>query len=57
MAHFYNKNQQSQLNAFNSGEMFTSSNRGCKVKENTYMGVLDMFRRVLKNIHATDIWA
>lgn len=57
MAQICNKNNQSSGNAFNGHKMFVGSAAEASTKEITYCGVLNIFRKVFKNITNSDLFA
>lgn len=57
MAQICNKNNQSSANTFDGHKMFVGSAGAVDAKEATYLGVLNMFRKVFKNITNSDLFA
>lgn len=57
MVQICNKNNQSSGNAFNGHKMFVGSAAEASTKEITYCGVLNIFRKVFKNITNSDLFA
>ena len=54
MAQICNKNNQTTVNAFNSHKMFVNGIEVCRSKESIYYNVLDVFKKVFKNIKNDD---
>lgn len=51
MAQFYEKNEIHPRNTFDSTQMFLSESEVAKLNGTTYLGVLNVFRKVFKGLN------